>query len=73
MIHFILLPGPVLDDVQQNIDRRLAVLGGWAIPVPRERPRWGRENGKGEMMKESEVIMKWEGVKRGTSGYGMCQ
>lgn len=33
MIHLVLLPGLVLDYVQENVDRGLAVLGRWAIPA----------------------------------------
>lgn len=33
VVHFVLFPGPVLDDVQENIDGRVAVLGSRAVPT----------------------------------------
>ena len=47
VVHFVLLPGMVSDDVQENIDRRLAVLGSRAVTVPRKRPGRGREKWQG--------------------------
>lgn len=34
VIHFVPLPGLVLNDVQKDVDSRLAVLGSGAVPAP---------------------------------------
>lgn len=34
VIHFVLLAGLVLDNIQEDVDRRLAILGGRTIPIP---------------------------------------
>lgn len=54
MIHFVLFPGLVSNDIQENVDRRIAVLGGWAVTV------LGKHSGRGP-----EKDDKGEAVKRG--------
>lgn len=47
MIHFVLFPRLVLDDIQENIDRRFAVPGCRTVPGTDERQEWGEKGGTG--------------------------
>ena len=38
VIHFVLFPGLVLDNIQKNIDRRFSIFGRRAISAEEERP-----------------------------------
>ena len=49
VIHFVLFPRLVLYEIQENVDRRFAVLGHRAVPDTKKHPRWDPRN-----------MIKWE-------------